>query len=253
MRERLLFRRLRPLSTALAITCLGPCVLQAQDAADRPPLEPAAPRTGQRDHAGSGRPGFGRVGFRRPRGRSSAWAMPTSSCVVPCWPARGPRSSSAWEGFDQSVRRHPDWPYARFGLALTALEIYVRRYPLPADYDNVASGTHYDGYARQMERTLRAEPGFQPAIDWVVETMIDEATTSSQAPSSTRCDSSPIPPRCPSLASNWPWRAPTCWSVTRRNRCDGSAPTWARVAIRASPSWKRPGRSHGWDRSIRRR
>jgi hypothetical protein len=81
--------------------------------------------------------------------------------------------ASAWEGFDQSVRSHPDWPYARFGLALTALEIYVRRYPLPADYDNVASGTHYDGYERQMGRALRAGPGFQPAIDWVVETMID--------------------------------------------------------------------------------
>ena len=98
--------------------------------------------------------------------------MHTSSSVARCWPASAPHSSSAWDGFDQSVRLHPDWPYARFGLALTALEIYLRRYPLPADYDDVASGTHYDGYARQIERTLRAEPGFQPAIDWVVETMI---------------------------------------------------------------------------------
>ena len=79
---------------------------------------------------------------------------------------------AAWDGFDQAVRRHPDWPYARLGLALTALEIYVRHYPVPANYDDVASGTHYDGYALQMQRALRAESGFVPAVDWVVASMI---------------------------------------------------------------------------------
>lgn len=81
---------------------------------------------------------------------------------------------SAWDGFDRVVRVHPDWPYARLGLAMAALEIYGRRYPLPADYDNVAGGTHYDGYTIQIKRTLRAEPDFQPAIDWVVASMSAE-------------------------------------------------------------------------------
>ena len=39
MSVRLRRLRLRALSTALAITCLGPCVLSAQDASDRPSLE----------------------------------------------------------------------------------------------------------------------------------------------------------------------------------------------------------------------
>ena len=166
-----LIERIRPLHTALAITCLGPCVLQAQDAANRSPLN-------QLRHE-----------------LDSATTMAQVDQVSRAWDSSAPRPverlgdayvqlrramltskrstfASAWEGFDQSVRSHPDWPYARFGLALTALEIYVRRYPLPADYDNVTSGTHYDGYARQLARMLRAEPGFQPAIDWVVETMV---------------------------------------------------------------------------------
>ena len=80
----------------------------------------------------------------------------------------------AWEEFDQVVRTHPDWPYARLGLAVAALEIYRRRYPVPANYDDVAGGTHYDGYAIQMNRTLRAEPTFQPAISWLAHTMSAE-------------------------------------------------------------------------------
>lgn len=82
--------------------------------------------------------------------------------------------TSAWTKFDQVVRVHPDWPYARLGLAVAALEIYSRRYPLPADYDDVAGGTHYDGYAIQMNRTLRSEPTFQPAITWLTGTLSAE-------------------------------------------------------------------------------
>lgn len=82
--------------------------------------------------------------------------------------------TSAWTRFDQVVRVHPDWPYARLGLAVAALEIYSRRYALPADYDDVAGGTHYDGYAIQMKRTLRSEPTFQPAINWLAGTMSEE-------------------------------------------------------------------------------
>jgi hypothetical protein len=171
MRDRLLLERLRPLSTALAITCLGPCVLQAQAAADRPPL---VRLRAQLDSATT---------LTQVDRLSAGWDVAAPQTVDRLGDAyiqlrravlAGKRTTfvAAWDGFDQSVRLHPDWPYARFGLALTALEIYLRRYPLPADYDNVASGTHYDGYARQIERTLRAEPGFQPAIDWVVETMI---------------------------------------------------------------------------------
>ena len=81
---------------------------------------------------------------------------------------------AAWEGFDQAVRSHPDWPYARLGLAEAALVIYSRRYPLPANYDDVAGGTHYDGYTIQMNRALRAEPEFQPAVTWLAGTMSAE-------------------------------------------------------------------------------
>lgn len=57
------------------------------------------------------------------------------------------------------------------GLAMTALEVHVRHYPLPAMYDGVASGTHYDGYLLQVGYLFKAEPGFKPGIDWVVSTM----------------------------------------------------------------------------------
>src|SRR4029077_995838 len=82
--------------------------------------------------------------------------------------------TSAWTRFDQVVRVHPAWPYARLGLAVAALEIYSRRYPLPADYDDVAGGTHYDGYAIQMKRTLRAEPEFHTADNWLAGTLSTE-------------------------------------------------------------------------------
>lgn len=82
--------------------------------------------------------------------------------------------TDAWESFDAVVRLHPDWPYARLGLALAALEVYSRRYPLPANYDDVAGGTHYDGFTIQMKRTLREEPDFAPAVDWLALMMSDE-------------------------------------------------------------------------------
>jgi len=82
--------------------------------------------------------------------------------------------TTAWEHFDQVVRVHPDWPYARLGLAEAALEIYSRRYPLPASYDDVAGGTHYDGYTIQMKRTLKSEPTFQPAISWLAGSLSEE-------------------------------------------------------------------------------
>ena len=161
MLDRLLLYRLRPLSTALAVSCLGPCVLFAQDAPYRPAL--AALRI-ELDSArsvadvdaiahrwdASGPPAVGRL--------ASAYielqrGVVTNSKVT---------LTSAWERFDQVVRVHPDWPYARLGLAEAALEIYSRRYPLPATYDDVAGGTHYDGFTIQMKRTLRTEPSFQP-------------------------------------------------------------------------------------------
>ena len=79
--------------------------------------------------------------------------------------------TTAWEHFDQVVRVHPDWPYARLGLAKAALEIYSRRYPMPAMYDDVVGGTHYDGYVIEMKRLLKEEPTFEPAISWLTETL----------------------------------------------------------------------------------
>lgn len=171
MRSRHLFQRLRPLSTALAITCLGPCVLQAQDAIDRPSLDQLRAELG------------------------GATTLPQVTAVAMTWRARAPRAVlhlgdsyvdlrravladtrglfvSTWDAFDQEVRRHPDWPYARLGLALTALEIYTRQYPLPASYDGTTGGTHYDGYELEMTRALRTQGGFPPAVDWVVTSML---------------------------------------------------------------------------------
>ena len=82
--------------------------------------------------------------------------------------------TEAWDHFDQAVRVHPDWPYARLGLAMAALEIYSRRYPLPAMYDDMVGGTHYDGYVIEVQRILREEPGFPPAIEWLAETLSAE-------------------------------------------------------------------------------
>jgi GWxTD domain-containing protein len=173
MRDRFLFQRLRPLSTALAITCLGPCVLQAQDAPNRPAInrlratldtaqtlasvDAIAAAWNLDGEVAVGRLASAYIELRRGVLTNSRLAL-----------------TSAWTRFDQVVRIHPDWPYARLGLAVAALEIYSRRYPLPADYDDVAGGTHYDGYAIQMKRTLRSEPTFQPAINWLAGTLSEE-------------------------------------------------------------------------------
>ncbi len=81
---------------------------------------------------------------------------------------------TAWDHFDQAVREHPDWPYARLGLAKAALEIYSRGYLLPASYDDVVGGTHYDGYVIEMKRLLKEEPTFEPAITWLAQTLVAE-------------------------------------------------------------------------------
>lgn len=165
--------RPRVLSTALAITCLGPCVLQAQDAPYRPALHQlvaqldSARSTAEIDVIAT------RWDESGPRavGRLAAAYIELQRGVV-----SGSRAvlTSAWDKFDQVVRVHPDWPYARLGLAEAALQIYSRRYPLPASYDDVAGGTHYDGYAIQIKRTLESEPDFQPAVNWLAGTLSEE-------------------------------------------------------------------------------
>jgi hypothetical protein len=81
----------------------------------------------------------------------------------------------AWEQFDQLVRTHPSWPYARLGLAMAALTVYRSGSPMPADYDASVGGTHYDGYVIQLKRILSQEPGFEPAVDWLAQVLADEA------------------------------------------------------------------------------
>jgi hypothetical protein len=82
--------------------------------------------------------------------------------------------TTAWDHFDQAVRVHPDWPYARLGLAMAALEVYSRGYALPASYDDVAGGTHYDGFVTEMKWLLKEEPTFEPAITWLTEALSAE-------------------------------------------------------------------------------
>jgi hypothetical protein len=56
---------------------------------------------------------------------------------------------TAWDHFDQTVREHPDWPYARLGLARAALasnRSLALNDPRPGQYelvitvDEVATG-----------------------------------------------------------------------------------------------------------------
>ncbi len=79
-----------------------------------------------------------------------------------------------WTHFDQLVRNHPSWPYARLGLAMSSLELYRSRSTMPSDYETRAGGSHYDGYVIQLRRLLAIEPGFEPAINWLASTMEDE-------------------------------------------------------------------------------
>lgn len=73
----------------------------------------------------------------------------------------------AWREFDELVRSYPQWPYPRLGLAMSALAVYASGKPIPAAYDDVAGGTHYDGYVIELRRLLAIEPDFRPALDWV--------------------------------------------------------------------------------------
>lgn len=80
----------------------------------------------------------------------------------------------AWREFDELVRSYPQWPYARLGLAMSALAVYASGKPMPAAYDDVAGGTHYDGYVVELRRLLTIEPEFRPALDWVARTAAEE-------------------------------------------------------------------------------
>lgn len=73
----------------------------------------------------------------------------------------------AWREFDELVRTYPSWPWPRLGLAIAALEVYRSGKPMPATYDDVAGGTHYDGFVIELKRLLGMEPTFRPALDWV--------------------------------------------------------------------------------------
>lgn len=75
----------------------------------------------------------------------------------------------AWREFDELVRSYPEWPWPRLGLAIAALTVYRSGKPMPAAYDDVAGGTHYDGFAIELKRLLSMEPTFAPALDWVAD------------------------------------------------------------------------------------
>jgi len=163
-------QRLRLLLAAWALTCSGPLVLRAQDA----PYRPALKHLCETLDTSATVAGVGRL--------VAHWDSIPHNPVERLGDAYGELRSgvlsndrelltTAWDHFDQAVRAHPDWPYARLGLAMAALQLYSRRYPVPAIYDDVAGGTHYDGYVIEMKRTLKEEPNFQPAISWLASTM----------------------------------------------------------------------------------
>ena len=81
---------------------------------------------------------------------------------------------SAWDGFDQVVQVHPDWPYAVMGLAISALEIEMRGYKVPGIYNGSPGLTHYEGAANQFTRLLVEEPNFEPAIDWIANSLLTD-------------------------------------------------------------------------------
>jgi len=168
--------RRRVLLAAWGFLCLGPRTLSAQDAPHRPALNQlrsaldSATTIPEVDHVAAGwdavsRKPVERLGDAYIELRRGVLLDDRATLV------------SAWDDFDRVVRLHPDWPYARLGLAVAALEIYSRRYPLPASYDDVAGGTHYDGYSIQMNRALHSEPTFQPAINWLAGTLSTALTT----------------------------------------------------------------------------
>ncbi len=75
----------------------------------------------------------------------------------------------ARERFDWLVGGHPDWPWARFGLALAALHTYRAGFIIPVFYGNKVGGVHYQGFADQMEALLSREPTFAPAVSFLLE------------------------------------------------------------------------------------
>jgi hypothetical protein len=79
---------------------------------------------------------------------------------------------SAWSGFDAIVQVHPDWPYARLGLAISSLEISRRGYTVPPIWDGSPGLSHYDGAAVQLQRLLQEEPQFTPALDWMAASLL---------------------------------------------------------------------------------
>ena len=166
-------QRLRLLLAAWALTCSGPPVLHAQDAPHRTQLKDLCEAL---DSAASG----ARIELIKAR-----WDAPTGNPVERLGDAyvelrQGALTNDrellteAWDHFDQTVQAHPDWPYARLGLAMAALEVYSRGYALPASYDDVAGGTHYDGFVTEMKWLLKEEPTFEPAITWLTETLSAE-------------------------------------------------------------------------------
>jgi len=172
---------LRFLLAAWALTCSGPQVLHAQDAPYRTQLNDLCEAL---DSAAS----VARVELIKAR-----WDAPTGNPVERLGDAYAELRlgvlmtdrdllTTSWEHFDETVRVHPDWPYARLGLAMAALEIYSRRYPVPAMYDDVVGGTHYDGYVIEMKRLLKEEPTFEPAITWLTETLSAEGDREEPGP-----------------------------------------------------------------------
>lgn len=174
-------KTLRLLLAAWAFSCSGPLVLHGQDAPYRTQLkglcgalDSAATRSDVeriKTHwdAQTGNP-VERLGDAYAELRLGALTNERDIVIT------------AWDHFDQTVREHPDWPYARLGLAMAALEVYSRRYPLPAMYDDVAGGTHYDGYVIEMKRLLKEEPTFEPAITWLAETLSAEGDREQPGP-----------------------------------------------------------------------
>lgn len=75
--------------------------------------------------------------------------------------------------FDYLVGGHGDWPWPRFGLALAALHAYREGYPLPLIYGGKRGGVHYEGYADQLRRLFETEPGFAPALSFLL-TQVEE-------------------------------------------------------------------------------
>ncbi|MDX2193967.1 MAG: hypothetical protein NW201_11470, partial [Gemmatimonadales bacterium] len=80
----------------------------------------------------------------------------------------------ARRALDDLARDHPDWPWARFGLARAALLTYRAGHAVPVNYGPRPGGVHFEAYADLMHALLRREPGFAPARDFLLGAMADE-------------------------------------------------------------------------------